>query len=267
MSTARAVRFFARASMRWLAREISRSREIFQHKSRAAPHAKRFSSSAHSSGCRKSICQAHSARAKVVRCVRVAGRSAMSAPRQCRGARRGLQHIQATIRSAVCRRMADSPDQDQHHRVQCPACMGGHSRRVPADLQPKRRREVAVARATHPAPHAAPAQRPSRRRLQPLTRRGGCSRRRRGHKSNTAARNFRYKISTKTVPSNKETCLSIGTALLPVPIEVELQVPREIEPAIGIFSLNTSDKRTHPKFVIAQSYHRPLDRLENVFEV
>ena len=134
--------------------------------------------------------------------------------------------------------MADSPDQDQHHRVQCPACMGGHSRRVPADLQPKRRREIAVARAAQPAPHAAPAQRPSRRRLQPLTRRGGCSRRRRGHKSSTAARNFRYKISTETVPGNKETCLSIGAALLPLPIEVELQVPREIEPAIGI-SLST----------------------------
>ena len=134
--------------------------------------------------------------------------------------------------------MADSPDRDQPPPCAVPTCTDGHGRREPADLQPKRRREIAAARAAQPAPHAAPAQRPSRRRLQPLTRRGGCSRRRRGHKRSTAARNFRYKISTETVPGNKETCLSIGAALLPVPIEVELQVPREIEPAIGI-SLST----------------------------
>ena len=164
--------------------------------------------------------------------------TARSAICVCRGGRRGLQHIQATIRSAVCRRMADSPDRDQPPPCAVPTCTDGHGRREPADLQPKRRREIAAARAAQPAPHAAPAQRPSRRRLQPLTRRGGCSRRRRGHKSSTAARNFRYKISTETVPGNKETCLSIGAALLPVPIEVELQVPRAIEPAIGI-SLST----------------------------
>ena len=102
MSTARAMRFFARASMRWLAREISRSHEIVKHKSRAAPHAKRFSSSAHSSGCRKSICQAHSARAKVVRCVRVAGRSAMSAPRQC-------QPTTCSSRTRSCSRSSREP--------------------------------------------------------------------------------------------------------------------------------------------------------------
>ena len=140
--------------------------------------------------------------------------------------------------------MADSPDRDQPPPCAVPTCTDGHGRREPADLQPKRRREIAAARAAQPAPHAAPAQRPSRRRLQPLTWRGGCSRRRRGHKSSTAARNFRYKISTETVPGNKETCLSIGAALLPVPIEVELQVPREIEPAIGI-SLST-----HPTFTL-----------------
>ena len=102
MSTARAMRFFARASMRWLAREISRSREIVRHKSRAAPHAKKFSSSAHSSGCRESICQAHSARAKVVRCVRVAGRSAMSAPRQC-------QPTTCSSRTRSCSRSSREP--------------------------------------------------------------------------------------------------------------------------------------------------------------
>ena len=102
MSTARAMRFFARASMRWLAREISRSREIVRHKSRAAPHANRFSSSAHSSGCRESICQAHSARAKVVRCVRVVGRSAMSAPRQC-------QPTTCSSRTRSCSRSSREP--------------------------------------------------------------------------------------------------------------------------------------------------------------